>query len=155
MYMVESLRTLGVVALLALLVACGGGGEGDGAGIPDGSSGRDVTAPQLVSQRPAADGSAPIDVIVALTFDEEIDPASISEETIRLDGPGGPVTGTVSYTPGLKQLSFMPDSHLLAFSSYRVARAEIADRSGNAVEAPHGWSFTTIFDQLPPELPEF
>ena len=155
MYMVESLRTLVVVALLALLVACGGGGEGDGAGIPDGSSGRDVTAPQLVSQRPAADGSAPIDVIVALIFDEEIDPASISEETILLDGPGGPVTGTVSYTPGLKQLSFMPDSHLLAFSSYRVARAEIADSSGNAVEAPHGWSFTTIFDQLPPELPEF
>ncbi len=49
----------------------------------------DMTPPKVIKQRPLVDGNASIDVVVSLIFDEEIDPASISQETIQIIGPTG------------------------------------------------------------------
>ena len=115
----------------------------------------DMTPPKVIKQRPLVDGNASIDVVVSLTFDEEIDPASISEETIQIIGPTGPMAGTIAYDPTLKELNFTTESYLMAFTSYQVYLTGIADNYGNSLEQPQSFNFTTIFDQRPPELPEF
>ena len=149
----EFIKIVVVVSLLFILVACGGGG-GDGV-VADLPTGADVSSPKLISQMPSVDSSASIDVVVSMSFDEDLDPASITDQTIQVDGPAGSVAGTVTYDPSLKQLSFIPDSYLMAFSSYQVAFTGLTDLSGNVVVQSQDWAFTTIFDQLPPELPEF
>ena len=115
----------------------------------------DMTPPKVIKQRPLVDGNASIDVVVSLTFDEEIDPASISEETIQIIGPTGPMAGTIAYDPTLKELNFTTESYLMAFTSYQVYLTGIADNYGNSLEQTQSFSFTTTFDQRPPELPEF
>lgn len=152
---VKFIKSLVVVSLLSVLAACGDGGSGGVVEVPGGSPDLDTTSPKIISQMPSVDGSASIDVVVSLTFDEEVDPASVIEDTIQINGPAGPVAGTVSYDPTLKQLSFVPEDYLMAFSSYQVDLAGITDINGNFLEQPEDWSFTTIFAQLPPELPEF
>jgi len=115
----------------------------------------DMTPPKVINQRPLVDGNASIDVVVSLIFDEEIDPASISQETIQIIGPTGPMPGTIAYDPTLKEVNFTTESYLRAFTTYQVYLAGIADKYGNSLEQPQSFNFTTIFDQRPPELPEF
>jgi hypothetical protein len=115
----------------------------------------DMTPPKVINQRPLVDGNASIDVVVSLIFDEEIDPASISQETIQIIGPTGPMPGTIAYDPTLKEVNFTTESYLRAFTTYEVYLAGIADKYGNSLEQPQSFNFTTIFDQRPPELPEF
>lgn len=115
----------------------------------------DMAPPKIIKQRPGMDGKASIDAIVSLAFDEEIDPASISEETIQIIGPTGPMPGTIAYDPSLKEVNFTTDSYLMAFTSYQVYLSGIADNYGNSLEQSQSFNFTTIFDQRPPELPEF
>ena len=153
MQMTNVFKTLAVVSLLSVLVACGGGGEGGAVDIPDVSTGLDTTPPKIITQMP--DSSSSVDVVISMTFDEDIAQASITNETIQVFGPGGLEPGTVSYNASLKQLSFSPDSILMAFTPYQVVFSGISDSSGNVIEQTQDWVFTTIFDQLPPELPEF
>lgn len=115
----------------------------------------DMTPPKVIKQRPPVDGNASIDTVISLTFDEKIDPASISGETIQIIGPRGPLLGTISYDPTLKEVNFTTDSYLMAFTSYQVYLEGISDIYGNNIEQPQDFNFTTIFDQLPPELPDF
>lgn len=146
------IKSLVVFSLLAILTACGGGGESGAPGsIGDGG----LSIPRVVSQFPSADSSASIDTVVTISFDEEIDPASLTAETVQLSGPEGLVTGEISYDSNLNQLSFVPDENLLAYSSYQVTMTSVTDIYGNSFEPEADWNFTTIFDQLPPELPEF
>jgi hypothetical protein len=155
MHTVDFIKKLVVVSLISVLVACGGGGDESYVEIPGGGTDLDVTAPRIISQSPSVDSSASIDVVVSLGFDEEIDSSSIAEDAIQINGPDGAVAGTVSYDPDLIQVSFVSDDYLVAFSTYQVEFTGITDIHGNLVEQNQNWSFTTIFDQLPPELPEF
>lgn len=149
---INIIKSLVVFSLLVLLAACGGGGESGAPGsIADGG----LAIPRVVSQFPAVDSSASIDTVVTIAFDEEIDPASLTADTVQLSGPDGLVSGEVSYDSNLNQLSFVPDEHLLAYSSYQVTMTSVTDIYGNSFEPEAAWDFTTIFDQLPPELPEF
>ncbi|WP_020676372.1 Ig-like domain-containing protein [Geopsychrobacter electrodiphilus] len=115
----------------------------------------DMTPPRVISQSPVVNGSASIDALISMTFDEALDPASVSVQTLKLSGPTGLVPGTVSYDPVLKQVKFSSEVYLMAFSSYRVDLTAVSDIYGNTVTNPISWSFTTIFDQLPPDLPNF
>jgi len=115
----------------------------------------DMSPPQVTSQVPPAAGTASVDGIITLHFDEALDPASITDNSLQILGPGGPITGTVSYDPALKQLSFVPDQLLTAFSDYQVQLTGIMDQAGNPLDQTISWNFTTIFDQQPPALPRF
>lgn len=115
----------------------------------------DMTPPAISHLNPDGDGSASIDGLISMTFNEELEPASVSRQTLQLSGPTGPVTGTVSYDPVLKQIKFSPEVYLMAFSTYRVDLTAVTDLAGNTLPTPMSWSFTTIFDQVPPELPNF
>lgn len=115
----------------------------------------DLTPPQVVAQTPQSAGNASTDVVVSLRFDEALDPASVSADSVQLVGPTGVVSGAVSYDSVLKQLSFTPDQNLLAYSTYQIAVNGVADLHGNPLPQTYNWDFTTIFDQLPPALPNF
>ena len=68
----------------------------------------------------------------------------------------GGVAGTLQYDAEQKILTFTPDAYLLPDSTYQVIlSASISDELGNALGNDVSWTFTTIFDQLPPDLPDF
>jgi hypothetical protein len=115
----------------------------------------DITPPKIVSKNPASAGETSIDATLSITFDEALDAASVLTDTLVLTGPTGPVNGTVRYNPDLKQISFAPENFLLAFTSYQVELDSVTDIYGNPSAPQAVWSFTTLFDQLPPDLPEF
>jgi len=115
----------------------------------------DMTAPKILNQVPAIDSKTSIDVVISLGFDEKLDPVSVSTDSLQLIGPSGPLSGTLTYDPDTRQLAFTPDDYLMAYTDYRVELTGVTDLYGNPLEHPLVWSFTTIFDQLPPALPDF
>ncbi len=116
----------------------------------------DMHAPELISQEPPADDTASIDVIIEAGFDEALDQALLTAGVMSLVGPSGGVAGTLQYDAEQKILSFTPDAYLLPDSTYQVIlSASISDELGNALGDDVSWTFTTIFDQLPPDLPDF
>ncbi len=116
----------------------------------------DMQAPELISQEPPADDTASIDVIVEAGFDEALDQSQLTDGVMTLVGPSGTVTGTLQYDAEQKILTFTPDAYLLPDSTYQVIlSAAISDELGNSLGDAVSWTFTTIFDQLPPALPDF
>ncbi len=116
----------------------------------------DMRPPQLLSQTPLADDSAPVDAIISLSFDEPLDETLLMSGIIELEGPNGLVSGNFAYDAEQIRLTFTPSQLLIPFSNYQVTVNEmLADALGNPLAADISWAFTTIFDQLPPALPDF
>ena len=112
---IKLIKGLVVISLFSFLAACGsdesvtlpGSISDESVSMPDSIADGDLVAPRVVSQFPAEDGNASIDVVVSMTFDEEIDQASITADSVQLSGPTGTVNGEVLYDSSLKQLSFI------------------------------------------------
>ena len=85
--------------------------------------------------------SVPLGTIVKATFNEEMNPATITQVSFTLQGPS-PVNGTVSYTG--KTASFVPAAPLLRNTTYtgRI-KSSVKDLMGNAIQADYVWSFST------------
>lgn len=116
----------------------------------------DMHPPELLSKTPPAGDTASVDVTVGIVFDEPLDETLISNSLVVLSGPNGLQPGSVSYNADEKKLTFTPDQVLLPFSHYQVTlRKELADSLGNTLSQDVVWSFSTIFDQTPPALPDF
>jgi hypothetical protein len=116
----------------------------------------DMQPPELVSRSPQANDSAPVDITIGIIFDEPLDETLIADDLISLNGPNGSLPGTVSYDAATKKMTFIPNQLLLPFSNYIVTlKKELTDSLGNGLTQDVTWSFTTIFDQLPPQLPDF
>ncbi|MCW8860081.1 MAG: Ig-like domain-containing protein [Deltaproteobacteria bacterium] len=116
----------------------------------------DMQPPQLLSQSPPPNDSAPVDAIVAMTFDELLDETLLSSSLIELSGPYGAVAGNLDYNAEQKLLSFTPSNWLLPFSTYQVTLSgQLSDSLGNHLVDDISWSFATIFDKTPPPLPDF
>jgi len=117
----------------------------------------DTTAPtvSLVVPGSAVVGVA-INAIVAATFDEPMDPASITSETFTLTGPGTTaVAGTVTLSSDGLVAAFTPTSNLAAGTVHTgTITTGAQDVAGNAVEADFVWSFTTgtTADSTRPEV---
>jgi len=116
----------------------------------------DMLPPQVQSQSPPADDTASIDAVISLSFDELLDGTLLTEDIVELMGPNGLVSGSLNYDPEHIRLIFTPSQLLIPFSNYQVTVSErLADTLGNSLGANLTWAFTTIFDQLPPSLPDF
>ncbi len=116
----------------------------------------DMTPPKVVSYSPEENASSSIETTITVRFDEDLDSSQSADEMFALVGPSGEVSGSLAYDSTLKQLSFTPSQLLLPFSEYEVVlKATLTDVAGNALGEEISWVFTTIFDQTPPELPEF
>ncbi|WP_321390429.1 Ig-like domain-containing protein [uncultured Desulfuromusa sp.] len=116
----------------------------------------DMYPPAVQSQSPPAGDTASIDTVVSLSFDELLDETLLNNSIVELSGPNGPVSGILNYEPESLSLVFTPSQLLLPYSRYQVmVKRGLADTLGNQLGADVTWAFTTIFDQVPPPLPDF
>jgi len=122
----------------------------------------DGTAPAVVSTNPAGPGVA-IDSAINVTFNEPMDPATLTTANFAVTGPGTTlVTGTVAYdatsntatftrlshptTPAVNHFTppSTPASNLEPGTTYTATLTTSAtDMAGNALAGSLVWSFTT------------
>jgi hypothetical protein len=98
--------------------------------------------PVVESTSPASnDVGVPLNKVVTITFNQEVDPATITQTSITLTGIG-PVAGIVTYSG--KTASFTPSSPLSENTTYtgRV-KTLVKDLMGNALQEDYVWAFTT------------
>ena len=85
--------------------------------------------------------AVPVNSVVTITFNEEMDPASITQSSITLTG-SSLVAGIVTYSG--KTATFTPSSPLAENTTYtgRV-KTTVKDLMGNALQTDYVWAFTT------------
>lgn len=132
--MSERARVLAIAAICAGGIAGGVAGCGNPADItPDGTT-VDTTAPKIVSTAPT--GNVPILGQLTATFDEPLDPATVSATTVhlvtRLDDSFPAVPGSVTYDAATMTISFAPLRPLTYDAIYELQIGAVADPSGNA-----------------------
>lgn len=104
----------------------------------------DFVAPAVQSVSPAAGSAcAATSGAVTASFDEDLDPATVTGASFGLTGPGGgAVPGAVAYIN--RTAWFTPDAALSSGSTYTAGlTTAITDLSGNPLAAPYQWAFTT------------
>lgn len=112
----------------------------------------DVTPPQVIGRTPApgATGVGRTPVIRA-TFDEALDPAGVSTDSVQLLLGAAPVSGSVSYDAAAFAVTFTPATALAYSATYTVRLStDITDAAGNPLAAAVEWSFTTVAAPTPP-----
>jgi len=100
--------------------------------------------PLVVSTIPADKAiDVPLSQIVSATFNEKMNPATITQESFTLSQGATPVSGTVSYTA--LSAAFAPASPLAPFTLYTGRVKTLAkDLMNNSLQTDYVWTFTTI-----------
>jgi hypothetical protein len=109
----------------------------------------DGVPPGVVSVLPAGGATgASVGTLVVATFDEPLDPESVSSTSLALRTAAGvPVAGAVTYSQS--QIVFDPTAPLDTLTSYTATVAPgIRDLYGNTLTASFQWSFTTSAQRL-------
>jgi hypothetical protein len=89
--------------------------------------GADLTRPSVESSSPAANATGVSrDTIVTLTFDEPLNPLSISAQAVQIQG----VTSTVELDATRRVITVTPQAPLAASTQYTVT-ADVEDTGGN------------------------
>jgi len=103
----------------------------------------DDTAPTITSTNPAnADTDVAINRNIAATFNEAMDPATITTATFTLKQGATPVSGTVTSLGNVA--TFAPGSNLAPNTTFTATITTGAeDLAGNALAANKVWSFKT------------
>jgi hypothetical protein len=101
-------------------------------------------APVSVTPPNGAAGVCPT-TVVAATFGQAMNPATINAASFTLMGPGNaPVAGTVSHDSTNKIYSFTPGADLALLTTYTATITTGAqDPYGNALASNYVWTFTT------------
>jgi len=105
----------------------------------------DTTAPTVISEFPVA-GATMVPVVKqpTATFSESMDPTTLTTLTFTLSGPGGAVTGTVTYDQPSATATFAPAANLAPNATYT---ATITTGAKSQTEIPLAsnfvWSFKT------------
>lgn len=103
----------------------------------------DVTPPTVVSTVPANTAvNIAVSANVSATFNEAMDPSTITTSTFTLMQGATPVAGAVSYSGATA--AFNPTSDLSVNTVYTATITTGAeDVAGNAIASAHVWTFTT------------
>ena len=103
----------------------------------------DTTAPQVNSTDPAAGATAvPINSSVTATFDEAIDPLSITSTSFSVHQGATTIAGTLTTAGTIAR--FMPTAPLAANATFTVTLSTgVTDLQGNALAVPYTWMFMT------------
>lgn len=99
--------------------------------------------PIVVATNPAdGDINVPLNQIITVTFNKEMNPSTITTESITIQGPLTQVAGVVTYN-GVTA-TFTP-SALLELNTMYTGRVKttVLDTKGNALQTDHVWTFTT------------
>ena len=129
------LRPLAILCIVMLFAGCGGGGGGGGSAPTNHLN--------VASSFPADSASGvTTNTVVSLTFDESIDPDTITTATFSISEGGDPVPGTVRCSG--TTATFIPSAPLLYGKTYTaLATTGVTDLAGNALASAHSWTFTT------------
>jgi hypothetical protein len=99
--------------------------------------------PLVIETNPTNEAvDVPLNQVVLITFNKEMNPATITTESVTLYGPTTQVTGVVSYS-GVNA-TFTP-SDSLAINTIYIGRVKtsVKDLKGNALQVEYVWTFTT------------
>ncbi|MFA6400411.1 MAG: ice-binding family protein [Salinivirgaceae bacterium] len=103
----------------------------------------DVIVPTVIVTNPLNDATeVALDKIIAITFSEEMNPASLTATTFTLKNGNTVVSGVVSSSG--TEATFTPSALLQAGITYTAnVSTEVKDLAGNALAVNTEWSFTT------------
>ena len=121
-----------------------GGGSTSSASGTGGSGGLpDTTAPTVVATSPVSGGqNVPANAMITATFDEAMDPLTITSKTFQLKQGAVVIPATVTYANNVAVLD--PTMDLALGTMYTATVAMLAsDVAGNTLAMSHTWSFTT------------
>jgi hypothetical protein len=146
----------GCSAILGIEELGGGGGRPDAATpidastpidarpAPDADPG-DITPPRVTETLPVNGATEiAVDAPIAISFSEDLDAFTVSPSTITLEGPDGPVDGTVAYQD--RTITFTPTVRLPGGTFFTVhVSAVVTDVAGNAIGLEYSFNFSTGF----------
>ncbi|MGB7979561.1 MAG: DUF4082 domain-containing protein [Candidatus Nanopelagicales bacterium] len=115
------------------------------------STGPDTTPPTVTSTTPTAGATdVATNSRISATFNESLDPSTVSGSTAGLTGPGGTAIPTaVTYDPATRAVVIQPSTLLTPLTPYTATikgggtDPRIKDVAGNALAANKTWTFTT------------
>lgn len=109
--------------------------------------------PLVVSTNPAnLATNVPLDQVVTVTFNEAMDPATITPEALTLLSPGSPggrsratqISGDMTYDAATYTMRFVPSSRLAPSATYTgTVATTVKDLMGNALQVDYVWTFST------------
>lgn len=99
--------------------------------------------PIVISTDPEnGDTAVPLDQIITATFNEEMNPATITDLSYTLNDINGSIAGTVTYS-GTTAI-FTPNANLTPNTTYTaVIKTSVKDLMGNALQEEYVWTFST------------
>lgn len=100
--------------------------------------------PLVLSTDPAnGDINVPLDKVITVTFNETMNPATITQGGITLEGIDE-ISGTITYNQDNLTASFTPSQELESNTTYtgRV-KTSVKDLDGNALQVEYVWTFST------------
>ncbi|MBK9255045.1 MAG: Ig-like domain-containing protein [Saprospiraceae bacterium] len=102
----------------------------------------DGVCPVVISTIPAnGDTNVPLDQIISVNFNEEMNPSTITENSFTITGPGI-VSGTISYSGNTA--TFKPTNPLSPNTTYTgKVKTTVKDKKGNALQTDYIWTFST------------
>lgn len=105
----------------------------------------DTALPTVVRRQPGeGEIGVPRSSTVRAVFSEEVDPASVTKETVQLLQDDAPVSGSFAYDELSRTVVFDPDQELASYTVYEVVlRSGIRDRVGNRLRGDVRWRFQT------------
>jgi hypothetical protein len=107
----------------------------------------DTSAPLVSFTAPAGgDVAVATNRKIVATFNEAMDPLTLTGASLSVTGPGGAVAGLVTYAAASEAATFTPSAPLATSASYTVTVrgvSAVADLAGNLLAADYTWSFTT------------
>jgi hypothetical protein len=115
----------------------------------------DVTPPTVTAKTPAS-GAAGINVGTSptVTFNEAMDPTSITSSTIQLKNGANSVATNVTYDAATNKATITPQAALTYGATYTVTvkggAGGVTDLAGNPLAADSSWSFST--ESSPPQI---
>ena len=120
-------------------VMSGGAGAGGGA---VGSAGSEQGASLSVVSVSPEDGATEVerDESIEVTFSEPVDPASITSDSLSVEGPEGKIDGKLSVAGEI--VTFTPAAQFELLANYKVSLStDITGEQSGALDAPHEFAF--------------
>ncbi len=127
--------------VLVLILAGGCGKDKEAPLVPD------TTGPRVTATSPGdGDSNVALDALVTVTFNEDVDPLTITGSSFYLNGS---MPGTITY--GSRNAALNPDSNFQYGGTYTATvTTAVTDVAGNRMDSNYVWSFTTTFGDIMP-----